>query len=510
MSSEATLTASLTGPGRALGAPASARVRAGGEARPAVTLAVVVAVLTSIVGLVTVVGADARWLAALGQIIVRRSGIPAGVPFAAAPSGHWANALVLAELAFGGLERVFGDRGLVIAQIVAVGAALSILTADGRAGGAGARALGGALALAAVGSLSSLGVARVQLFSLVLFPLLVALLRAEQRRPSRRLWLAPVLLALWSNLHGAALLGLGVLWAYLALSRFPRDRRTALGVGALAPLAMCLTPAGARTVDYYTGLLTNLAARRGVGMWAPLGFGALDLLIVLAGLMLGLRALRSRPARWELVVIGALALLTFKASRDGVWLLFMLVAPAAGRPTPPVRGVPAGAGARDPRERWALAGRGLLAFTAALAVLLLVLDVTRAPIQAGPSRVLLARAIALAHGSPILAEAIPAEELALSGASVWAGNPLDAFPQTVQAGVPRLAGGASGGRTLLANPRVRVVLAARGTPAASLTASAPGFVLAASGTSGLVYVRLRPGSQRAAQAHAGRARRGGW
>ena len=147
------------------------------------------------------------------------------------------------------------------------------------------------------------------------------------------------LLALWSNLHGAALLGLGVLWAYLALSRFSQDRPTAIAAGPLAPAAMCLTPAGVHTVDYYEGLLTNVAAQRGVGLWAPLGSSALDVLLVVAALALAFRARCQRPAMWELVVLAVLALVTIRAARDGVWLLFMLVAPAA----PGTRKTPGGA-----------------------------------------------------------------------------------------------------------------------------------------------------------------------
>ncbi|MGO9975669.1 MAG: hypothetical protein ACLP01_23290 [Solirubrobacteraceae bacterium] len=449
------------------------RVSAASGARDltAARLAVVVALISAVVGLVVIVGADARWLAALGQAIVRRGGIPAGIPFAAAPSGHWANTLVLAELAFGGLERAFGDRGLLVAEILAVAAALGILARDARAGGAGAPGISSALTIAAIGSLGSLAVARVQLFSLVLFPLLVALLRAEHRRPSRQIYLAVALLALWSNLHGAALLGLGVLWAYLALSRFAQDRPTAIAAGLLAPAAMCLTPAGVHTVDYYEGLLTNVAAQRGVGLWAPLGTSALDVLLVVAALALAFRARCQRPAMWELVVLALLALVTIKAARDGVWLLFMLVAPAA-------------VGSRK-TSRWS----GLLPVGAAVAVALLAFDLARPLTVPGPSQALLTRALVLAHGTPILAEAIPAEQLALAGGRVWAGDPLDAFSHRVQGQYLDWLAGARSGRALLANQRIHVVVVGDGSPAQSLMASAPGFWPIASDRTGTVYVR---------------------
>src|SRR5687767_12165479 len=66
------------------------------------------------------VGADSLWLAALGREIVENGGIPDGVPFAAAASSDWPNVLVLAELAFHGFD-VLGERGFLLAQVLAVG-----------------------------------------------------------------------------------------------------------------------------------------------------------------------------------------------------------------------------------------------------------------------------------------------------------------------------------------------------------------------------------------------------
>src|SRR3954468_11293453 len=68
------------------------------------------------------IGADARWLAALGRIIVNRGGVPDGIPWASAPSSSWHNVPVLAELILRGLTSAAGDRGLLAAQIVAVAA----------------------------------------------------------------------------------------------------------------------------------------------------------------------------------------------------------------------------------------------------------------------------------------------------------------------------------------------------------------------------------------------------
>src|ERR671923_1488885 len=192
--------------------------------------------------------------------------------------------------------------------------------------------VGGALVLLVVviGALPALVVIRSQLFSLLLFPVLLALLRAEARAPSGRIWLLPVLLAVWSNLHGAVLVGLAVAGAYLVFARARSEPLVTAGVLVASTLAVCATPALQHTPDYYLGVLRNDAARRGIGLWAPLSLGSgFDLLLLAAAIVLLVLALRARPALWELIAIAGLAVLTVKTARSGAWLLFVAAAPAA-------------------------------------------------------------------------------------------------------------------------------------------------------------------------------------
>src|ERR1700734_1432495 len=104
--------------------------------RPSLYLAATVAMIVAVAALLARVGADAQWLATLGHVIVQRRSIPTGIPFAAAPTSHWQNPLVLAELVFNELELLLGDRGLMLAQLLAVGVAFAVLGRDARAGGA--------------------------------------------------------------------------------------------------------------------------------------------------------------------------------------------------------------------------------------------------------------------------------------------------------------------------------------------------------------------------------------
>jgi hypothetical protein len=382
----------------------------------ALTPALLAITITGFAALFALVGADARWLAALGRVIWTHHTIPTGIPFASASSAHWSNPIVLAELIFHGLDSAFGDRGLMLAQLAAVAVAVVVLARDAAAAGATVQATATSLLLVAVGALPDLSIARSQLFSVALFPTAAALLRSETRAPTSRIWLIVPLLALWSNLHGAALTGLGVTLVYLTVVRLRRQPRIALGVGLAALLAICATPAGLHTIDYYQGVLTNQAATRGKGLWAPISLTSpLDILFIGVAVGFAFQLRRGRPQLWEFLVLVMLAGLTVKTSRSGIWLLFFAVSPVA-------RGF-------KTRKLW----DGLLPALATVALASLLLAIARGPLPNGASPTIVTRAIALSHGTPVLAEDLFSEQVALAGGRIWFGDPIDAFSQRDQA-----------------------------------------------------------------------------
>jgi len=457
-----------------LSAPALRARVAAGSARVG-PLELVVALGAALAAVAGTIGADARWLPALGRIILSRRAIPDGIPYASAPSSGWHNVPVLAELILRGVTSAASDRGLLLAQVVAVAAALAILAWDLR--GSGADDLGGALVLlvVVVGALPVLLIVRSQLFSLLLFPVLIALLRAEARSPSLRVWLIPPLLALWSNLHGAVLVGLAVAAAYLILERGRRQPLLAGFVLATSALAVCVTPALEHTPDYYLGLVRNEAARRGEGLWAPFSVtSGFDLLLLVTAIVLLVLAARARPRLWEMIALAGLAVLTVKTARSGVWLLFFAAAPAA-------RSLHLEPG----RER-RLTGP-LLAVALALALL----GLARGPQSSGAGKPLLDEALRRAGGTSIVADGIPAEQVALAGGRVWMSNPIDAFSHRDQRlYLDWLAGRPSGDAAL--RHAERVVLVLRGDAAAKRLRHATGFRQAALDANAILYVRRRP------------------
>ena len=419
--------------------------------------------------LTATIGPDARWLAALGRVVVERGGIPHGIPFAAASSGSWPNVPVLSELTFHGLFAAFGDRGLLAAQVVAVATGMAVLGRDMRRSGATDAGAAIVMALLVPGALLAFAGIKAQVFSLALFPVAAALLRAVARQPSRRIWLAVPLLALWSNLHGAALLGLAVVLAYLLLERTRNAPLESLAVGVASALALCATPALARTPQYYAAVMTSEAAKRGYGLWAPLSLHAgFDVVLVVVALPLLAAFLWARARLWELAAAAGLAGLTVHAARDGVWLLLFVAAPAASRLRVGARPHPAVAHA-----------------LALLCLLVGALGLVRGPQAAGAESAVVARAIHAAHGRPILAEPATAERIAAAGGRVWISNPLDAFePAAQRAYLDWLDGKPSG---LLVT--VRTVVVTPGSPAAQRLTHDGRFRIALRSARAVVFVR---------------------
>jgi hypothetical protein len=394
------------------------------------------------------VGADSRWLAALGREIVERRAVPDGIPFASAPSSDWPNVLVLAELLFRSFDAL-GERGFLLAQLVALAVGFAVLGLGARRSGANDAATALVLLAIVAGSFTAIAVVRLQLFSIALFPIVLYLLRLETREPSRRIWLLVPLVALWGNLHGAVLVGVAVASAYLLLERARSSPLEALGVWAASIVALLATPALLGTVDYYRGVLTNEAARRGFGLWAPLSLSSpFDVVFIAIAVVLLLLALRARPRLWELVALAGLALLTVRTARSGVWLLFAVAAPAA-RALPPLT-----------LARRPVAAAVSVALAAAVAV-----GVVRGPSPSGAPPQLLDEAIGAAGPTPILAEALLAEQVALHGGTVWLSNPLDAFrPEDQRLYLDWLEGEPAGDAAL---SHARVVLVRTGSAAAT-------------------------------------------
>src|SRR5262249_55818357 len=143
------------------------------------------------------------------------------------------------------------------------------------------------------------------------------LLDRSERRPGLLL-LAPVLLALWANLHGAFPAGLMLVGCFLVTAtvlalkagQHLGDRRVWRLAGCLGAcvLATLVNPYGWQ-IYLYVGLTSNRAAARGIDEWVPpsldQGIGvAFFLSLVLLAVLIGLNWKRGtyRPTLRDVVL----------------------------------------------------------------------------------------------------------------------------------------------------------------------------------------------------------------
>ncbi len=400
--------------------------------------ACVVAVATILVAVLGVLGADLLWAVALGDHIVRTGNVPAGLPFAAAPTGEWRNPFVLGEVLLALLGRL-GDGALLGALVVSVAATLCLLAVDMRRAGASDPSTAVTLIAVLVAGLAAFFIMRIQVFSPALFAALLLVLRKDHETPSGRIWLVVPILALWANLHGTVLVGLALAVCYLLFGRLRRRPRSSIILMAAAGLALTTTSAGLHYPRYIRGVFTNAAAERGEQMWTPLSVHSpLDVLFLTAMAALAYLYFRRPRPVWEYVAVAGLGIGTAVSARTGFWLLLFIAAPAAGA----WAGATADRGPKVP-------ARGAAVVVVIATVLGAVAAFTRGELLLGGNASVVRAVVREAGSGVVLAEEPLVEAIAAAGGTIWAGNPLDAFSKGDQTAYLDFVAGRPGGRAAL-------------------------------------------------------------
>ena len=128
-----------------------------------------------------------------------------------APGARWVNHEWLSELIFGGLWLAGGEVALVLwRNLIVIGIAL-VAAASLRQARAGLAATLLLLTLNAECLSEFVVFVRPQLATFLFFAMWLFLLRRYWDRPGRWIWVLPVSLVFWVNLHGGFLAGLGIL-----------------------------------------------------------------------------------------------------------------------------------------------------------------------------------------------------------------------------------------------------------------------------------------------------------
>lgn len=205
------------------------------------------------------------------------------------------------------------------------------------------------LVAASFALLPSLGTVRPQLFTVLLFAAELRMLKQAELGSPKALWPLPLVFALWINLHGGVLAGLGVLLVYAAVgigSRWRSGERIPAHlwwVPTVCGLALLLNPFGWRLPEFL--VRTATIPRPDISEWAPLQpfsvTGAAYLALLLAsGAALLRRPDRSTPALIAAWAVTALAPLT--AARHAA--LFAVAALTLGAEALAAVGTPRDAG----------------------------------------------------------------------------------------------------------------------------------------------------------------------
>jgi hypothetical protein len=198
---------------------------------------------------------DFFWHVTVGELIATTGMVPSTDPFSFTWAGQpWTPHEWLSELLMYGLVEGLGRAGALIAFGLLPAAILAILAAMVARQGVGVLAF--ALPAMLIGLVITPYVTlRPQALSwLMLAGLQWFLIELRPVRPARVLWLAP-LFALWANLHGVYVIGLGVVAAYLLFTLLDRTpmasaKRWVLSGAAVSLLASMLTPAGPLGILY--------------------------------------------------------------------------------------------------------------------------------------------------------------------------------------------------------------------------------------------------------------------
>jgi hypothetical protein len=279
-----------------------------------------------------------------GQEIIRTGAIARTDEYSYRTDGQrWVNHEWLSEVIFAGIYNGFGPSGLISFKVLVSLLIVGLCHLHLCRCGLGPYRSVLLLVLASIPFRMGLGTIRPQIFTYVF--LLAELLVLAGSGPGRehRLWCLPTMFAIWVNMHGGVLAGIGILGIWL-LARIVEEFRNQTGhplrklwtfshVGLLG-IASCL----ALLVNPYSGellrflLRTATVSRPEISEWTPLGLASMPGLLYLGLLAIGVFGLiGSRLRKLEVIpVFGVSAILPLVSNRHyPIFALTLIVLCAA-------------------------------------------------------------------------------------------------------------------------------------------------------------------------------------
>ncbi|HEY6706659.1 MAG TPA: hypothetical protein VJB61_03575 [Actinomycetota bacterium] len=290
----------------------------------------------------------------VGQLMVAEHAVPRTDVLAWTTAGRpWLDQNWGAQLVLYGIWRLGGLPLLTVVGAALTVASWALVAAACRRRTADLRLVAGAVLAGYAVSAAAFSV-RPELFSLLLFAVELYLLEAARARPRVALAI-PLLMPLWANLHGAFVVGIGLLVIEVLAAAWRRDRSGTvryLLVTVAGIAGLLVNPWGVRVLGYAVSLPTNQVVTRIVSEWGPtsprhltgvLALGALGLLVV--ALVRAPAPGRVPEQLLRMAVLGGLALWAVRGvAWFGLALPIALCALARERPPRPAvddRGTPA-------------------------------------------------------------------------------------------------------------------------------------------------------------------------
>lgn len=295
-------------------------------------LAVALPVLASILAPMSTV--DLTYHLRAGGEILATAAIPTTDTWTFTAAGQpWVDQQWGAQVVLALVERLGSWTGLVLFRALLTAVIFGSVLAVARRRGLDARTAA-LLTIAAFLVAAPAMALRPQLLGMACFAV-VLLLVVDRRAHPGRLWLVPLVVAVWANLHGSFFLGplvVGLAWLEDVHDRVPSPHRT-LVAAAVSALAAIATPSGPWVWAYAVGLSANPEVTARITEWQPtsvrdvpglLFFGSVAAIAVLI-------ARRGLATPWPtLAWLAAFFLIGVYAQRGIAWWPLAAVAAIAG------------------------------------------------------------------------------------------------------------------------------------------------------------------------------------